>query len=249
MTDLTSDLDRRQAALARCLRLPGRAPLPEGMDPERVRMLQQMVFIDFKRMLTESFPRSADLLGADAWRPLIRRYMALHACRTPLFGEVAGEFVCWLQHQPALPHPALANLAHMEWAKVTLQQLDAPPLPPAAELDPLDVPLRRSPLAWPLVYRWPVQSTAPLDANSPPTQPTALLLQRDDAGRVAVGRVGDWAALLLIDIGQRPGLRGQVYMERLAQHCRQSLQDVSAPLHALLRQAWAQRTIGPATAG
>lgn len=246
MAERRPGLRDQQHAFVACLRGAGHAP-PAGMAAARLAMLRQMVFNDFSELIGGCFPRCAGLLGRRRWMALMQRYHAGHRCRTPLFTEVAAEFVHWLRRLEALPHPALGELAHLEWAVVAVHQLDAAPLPPTDGQSPLQVPLRRSPLAWPQVYRWPVDDVARLTpATAPPATATALLIQRDDAGQVRVSPLGAWAASLFIDIGQHPGLHGRHYLHRLADHCGEAVDALSAPVTTLLQQAMVQRVIGVA---
>jgi len=246
MAEPVTSLAAQQRALARSLRCPTRSAAPPGAEPRRLAMLQQMVFNDFSLLLGENFPRCVDLLGTGHWHTLVRHYFASHRCRSPLFPEVPAEFMQWLKVQPALPHPALGDLAHYEWAQRALQALEAAPLPEAnVPRHVMDVPLRCSPLAWIVHYRWPVHVTARPLAVEGPAEPIHLLLQRDDEGYVVRCELGSWAAGLLLDIAGTPGLRGRDYVQRLAEREQQPLASLSPALQPLLEQACVQRTLGP----
>lgn len=247
MPDIPANrLAQQQRAFAGFLRQPGQVEPPPGMEPTRLAMLQQMVANDFSTLVSSCFPNCACLLGQARWASLVHRYFTGHRCRTPLFTEIAGEFVRWLRASDTLPHPALGELAHLEWTMARLHQLDAAPLPQVDDFDPLDTPLRRSPLAWPLQYQWPVHDLGLLAGGAaPPTEPIAFLAQRDERGNVRMATLGLSAAWLLLDIGTEPGLHGRQYVLRLAAHYRADADELAGPVQVLLQQAIAQRIIGP----
>jgi hypothetical protein len=155
--------------------------------------------------------------------------------------------VQWLQQQPGLPHPALAELAHYEWVETALYQLDAQPLPPSPGLDPMSAVLQRSPLAWPLLYHWPVHRLGAEDAPPHPgAGPTGLLVRRDPDGQVRFATISPMAAQLLEQIGQHPGRSGATYLQQLAQANGLAVDALLLPGAALLRQFHGNGVIGPA---
>lgn len=234
-----------QATFTAWLRDPDHAPAPAHLDDGRLRLFERMVFNDIHALVGDCFPRCVTLLGLHRWQRLLRRYLVEHRCTTPLFTELAGEFVRWLRACPALPHPALAELAHFEWVGVALHQLDADALPGTAPFDPLHAPLRRSPLAWPLFYRWPVHlHDARLEARPVPAPPHALLARRDAHGRVHFMSLGSQAAHLLVDIGQHPGLRGSQYLQRLSAGTAGDPPPSPEEVRTLLQRAVHERIIG-----
>ena len=229
MTERLS-LKATQAAFASHLRDARHAP-PPGMDPARLQMTRQMLLDDVGGTLGECFPRCLALLGTLRWAQLIQRYLAEHRCRTPLFTEVAAEFVDWLRSASGLPHPALAELAHHEWVPVALAHLDLPAVP-VTLLESEAMPVRLSPLAWLLRYHWPVHA-APLRGPADPQTMYHLLAYRDSEGHVQALLLGADAALLFQAIAAQPGLSVAQYLQRLAE-----VSDVGhqAPL-ALVRDA------------
>jgi hypothetical protein len=77
------------------------------------------------------------------------------------------------------------------------------------------VPLQRSPLAWPLLYQWPVHRLGAEDApTEPPAEPTGLLVRREADGEVRFAALSPLAVYLLSSIGEQPGLEGQAYLQR-----------------------------------
>ena len=137
MIDSADTLRAQQHAFTAHLRDPQAVPAPAGLDPRRVAVYRHLLFNNLLGLLSNGFPVCVRLLGEPAWSALVRHYFATHRCQTPLFTELAAEFVQWLQAQPQLPHPALAELAHYEWVETALYQLQAEPLPAPGDTDPL----------------------------------------------------------------------------------------------------------------
>ncbi|HEL3818411.1 putative DNA-binding domain-containing protein [Stenotrophomonas sp. C2852] len=246
MADATDTLRAQQHAFTAHLRDPESVPPPAGLEPRRVAVYQRLLFNNLLGLLSNGFPVCMRLLGEPAWSGLVRQYFATHRCQTPLFTELAAEFVEWLQAQPQLPHPALAELAHYEWVETALYQLPAEPLPVPGDIDPLRVPLQRSPLAWPLLYQWPVHRLGAEDAPSqPPAEPTGLLVRREADGEVRFAVLSPLAVYLLSSIGEHPGLDGHAYLQQLAAAHGLADDALALPGAALLQQFLQASVIGP----
>ena len=246
MADAPERLRAQQHAFTAHLRDPLQVPAPADLDPRRVAVYQRLLFNNLLGLLGNGFPVCVRLLGEPAWAELVRRYFATHHARTPLFTEVAAEFVRWLQAQPDLPHPALAELAHYEWVETDLYQRAASPLPPAPGIDPLQVPLRCSPLAWPLLYAWQVHRLGAEDAPAvPAAEPTGLLVRRDADGVVRFAQLSPLAAHLLILIDEAPGATGHQQLQQLAALHHLDAEALAAPGTQLLQQFLQAAVIGP----
>jgi len=247
MTDAPARLHAQQRAFTAHLRDPDHIAAPEGMDARRLGVYQRLVFNNVLGLLGNGFPVCVQLLGDAAWAALVRRFLAGHPAQTPLFTELAAEFVQWLQHHAALPHPALAELAHYEWVETALYQLEATALPPSPGLDPMHAALKRSPLAWPLLYHWPVHR---LGTDAAPSslgpEPTGLLVRRQPDGQVRFAAISPMAAQLLEQIGQHPGRTGATYLQQLAQAHGMAADALLLPGAALLHQFHDSGVIGPA---
>lgn len=248
MADAPTPLRAQQHAFTAHLRDPQAVAAPPGLEPRRVAVYQRLLFNNLLGLLSTGFPVCVRLLGGSAWSDLVRHYFASHRCQTPLFTGLAAEFVQWLQAQPQLPHPALAELAHYEWVETALYQLQAEPLPAPGDVDPLRVPLQRSPLAWPLLYHWPVHRLGAEDAPAhPPSEPTGLLVRRQADGEVRFATLSPLAVDLLSRIGEQPGLDGHAYLQHLATAHGLAEDALAGPGAALLQQFLQAGVIGPLT--
>lgn len=241
-------LREQQFALTRHLRDPQHAPAPADLPPQRLQIYRDLLFNNLQALLGSSFPVLLQVLDDAEWDALCRRYFIEHRCVSPLFTEVAAEFVDWLQLQDALPRPFLAELAHYEWVELALQSRDAqPPAPCAGDVDLWHAPLQRSALAWPLAYQWPVQQIgAAFQPVSAPSEPTFLLARREVEGRVVFSQLSPLAWHLLAQMDAPGPCSGAAHLEQLATTHGLDPAAVEQPGRALLAQWVATSVIGPA---
>ena len=205
-------------ALAAHVRSPATQAGPPGIDDRRLAVYRELVFNNLAGLLGQGFPVIRATLGEADWAALVRRFLVEHACHTPLFPALGGEFVGFLAEAQVDPaRPWLAELAHYEWAEADLQSSDAPmpPHDPAGDL--LDgVPLL-SPLAWPLAYRWPVDRIGPgHQPTDPPAAPTLVLLRRAASGEVRFSTLSPVLYQLLASIAANQDLGGRALLRSLA---------------------------------
>jgi hypothetical protein len=215
-------LYQQQDTLTRYLRDPDRCAPPAGMDVARAQVYRDLVFSNLSSLLSGTFPVLVKILGDGEWRSLVRIFLRDYRAHTPKFGEIAQEFVEFLASEPlALSDgswpPFMVELAHYEWVEMALQQSDAEPLPASDAGLLLDRPLLVSPLAWPLAYAWPVQLVGPdYRPDSPPAQPTLLLVRRSEDWNVRFSELSPLAWRLLQRIGEFPRLDGRAQLKGLA---------------------------------
>ncbi|KZN21080.1 MULTISPECIES: HvfC family RiPP maturation protein [Pseudomonas] len=215
-------LYQHQETLTRYLRDPDHCAPPAEMDVARVQVYRDLVFSNLSSLLSGTFPVLVKMLGDDHWRALVRIFLRDYRAQTPKFGEIAQEFVEFLASEPlALSDgpwpPFMVELAHYEWVEMALQQSDAEPLPASDAGLLLDRPLQVSPLAWPLAYGWPVQLVGPdYRPDSPPAQPTLLLVRRGEDWGVRFSELSPLAWRLLQRIEAFPQLNGRAQLEGLA---------------------------------
>jgi hypothetical protein len=215
-------LYQQQDTLTRYLRDPDRCAPPAGMDVARAQVYRDLVFSNLSSLLSGTFPVLVKILGGGEWRSLVRIFLRDYRAHTPKFGEIAQEFVEFLASEPlALSDgpwpPFMVELAHYEWVEMALQQSDAEPLPASDAGLLLDRPLLVSPLAWPLAYAWPVQLVGPdYRPDSPPAQPTLLLVRRSEDWNVRFSELSPLAWRLLQRIGEFPQIDGRAQLKGLA---------------------------------
>jgi uncharacterized protein (UPF0276 family) len=112
--------------------IPMRMHRPPGIEARRLKLYRELFFGAIEGLLANSFPVIRQTLGSTQWRTLVERFYASHRSRTPLFPELAGEFVEFVEArdlESGIP-PWLPDLAHYEWVEQALSISDA--TPPAA---------------------------------------------------------------------------------------------------------------------
>lgn len=218
--------DDARRALAAHIRDPDHAPAPAGIEPRRLKVYRELFFNNIESMLGGNFPVIRRILSREPepgrWPALVRDFYREHPARTPLFPEIAREFLRYVEGRAGAGRgdpPWLAELAHYEWVELALQISEAR----AGDIthDPggdllAGAPLV-SPLAWPLAYAWPVHRIGPgfLPAT-PPSEATCLLLVRGDDGRVRFRQLSALTFRLLQRLDQHPDLDGRAQLRALA---------------------------------
>lgn len=206
--------------LALHVRDPQRQAPPPGIEARRLAVYRQLFLGNVESLLAGGFAVIRSSLKSQQWQALVHAFYADYRCRTPLFTELAGEFVAYLEAGvgDALQTPPwLAELAHYEWVEgaLMLSDLSEPVHDPQGDL--LDgVPLL-SQLAWPLAYHWPVSKIGPdyLPQEAPP-EPTLLLARRGADQRVHFSRLAPLAHALLASLQERH-CSGRQHLEALAE--------------------------------
>lgn len=210
-----------QRAFAAHVRAPEVHPPPDGVPERRMRVYNELVFRTNEGLVGNAFPVLRSLLDTRRWEALIRAFLRYHASGTPLFQEVAGELVAFLeagQHLPEGLPPFAAELAHYEWVELALtvdpEEADPDHADPNGDLL-TGVPVL-SPLAWPLAYRYPVHRIAPeFQPAAPPEQPTWLVVHRNRHDAVRFTELNALSARLIALIATEPA-PGAELLDRIA---------------------------------
>jgi hypothetical protein len=173
-----------QYRFAAHLRDPEHRPMPEGLEERRVKIYRELFYNNVEGLIAGNFPVIRTLLPDAQWHALVRGFLADHQSHTPLFTEIGREFIRYLearQERDAGDPPFLRELAHYEWVELALSideaRIEDLPHDPRGDLLQ-GVPLP-SPVAWPLVYRFPVHRIRPdFQPDTAPEQPTCLIVVR-----------------------------------------------------------------------
>ena len=179
------DFQQQQYAFTAHIRQPDKIAAPEGIEDRRMGIYRDLLFNNIYNFISNGFPILHSLYREEAWLKLVRGFFARHNSQSPYFSEIPKEFLAYLQDEfesgPEDP-PFLLELAHYEWVELALMLLDEQPDWQQIERngDLLESPPVLSPLAWPLVYQWPVQNIGPdFRPETPLAQPSYLIVYRD----------------------------------------------------------------------
>lgn len=224
MSHESSALSAQQDALAAHIRDPDGAPPPDGIEARRLKIYRDLFFNNVQSLLAGNFPVIRRICGDAGWTALIRAFYRDHDCRTPLFTELAREFLRWLDDRADSDAgrddpPWLRELAHYEWIELALQiseaRRDDAPHDPDGDL--LAAPPVVSPLAWPLAYAWPVHRIGPdFMPDALPEAPTFLMVRREADGTVSFHALTPLSFRLLQRLDERPDLDGRAQLVALA---------------------------------
>lgn len=231
---MAETLRDQQLRMTRYIRDPQANEPPPGIEARRLAVYRKLFFGNLQSLLAGNFPVLHASLAREQWQALTEDFYAAFRCQTPLFTEVAGEFVEYLEGRTDQPG-WVAELAHYEFIETALLLSDnaEPPHDPHGDL--LDgVPLLSS-LAVPLAYAWPVSHIGPEHLPShAPAEPTLLLARRDTDLKVYFSRLAPLAHALLVSL-QQWQLTGRQHLTALAEIAGVEAAAIEAQGIALLR--------------
>ncbi len=210
-----------QYQFAAHLRDPGVNPAPIGLEDRRLKIYRELFFNNIDNLFSSNFPVIRTLLDDAEWHALIRAFYREHQSHTPLFPEIAREFLRYLearQQRNEPDPPFLLELAHYEWAELALSldenEINAVPHEPDG--DPVNGIPVVSPLAWRLGYRFPVHRIRPdYQPHTPSDYPTLLLLVRNREDQVGFLEINAMTALLFERLQENSRDSGLVCLNRM----------------------------------
>ena len=217
-TSVTATL---QGVFAAHVRDPLHAPRPSGIEPRRMQVYTDLFFNNIESLLCANFPVIRALYDDDAWRVLVRTFYSEHRCHTPLFTEIAREFIRWLEARrdtDAGDPPFLVELAHYEWSELCAEideaEITTVPHDPLGDVVE-GVPVV-SPLARVLAYRFPVHRiSADFRPAEAPPNPTLILLTRDRGDALRFIEIDPLTALLFERLAANTEKSGRTCLETL----------------------------------
>ncbi|MCG9721586.1 putative DNA-binding domain-containing protein [Shewanella sp. Isolate7] len=220
------------------------SPLPQGTDARRMGIYRELFFNNVKGFVASGFPVLCSLYEEEIWQALVQRFFATHDCQTPIFIEIAQEFLLFLQNEYQMNEqdPAfMLELAHYEWLELVVAT--APDDRQSQRLDAQSIEAR--PLALSLAarvaqYHFEVQRISPdYRPEVPIEQPNFFCLYRDSSDEVCFLQLNPLAAQVLAYIGQQDGvgftalcdwltqLYQQMPRQQIVEGCRQLLADMA----------------------
>lgn len=215
----TTELERLQNEFAARIRNPDSNSVPEGVDPARMRVYQDLIYNGTEELLENCFPVIYEIASDELRESLIRGFLSDHSAESPLFYEVPEEFLSYLiegREEPSDP-PYLAELAHFEWMELALELTDEQR---PKNIDPVgdlyhDI-IEPSPLMEVVGYHYPVHE---IDANNLPTiqdKSSYCLAVYRDKDEVVQCLVLSAIATRLLQFVRQHELSGQQAIELLA---------------------------------
>lgn len=217
----TSATGTLQGIFAAHVRDPLHAPQPPGIEPRRMAVYTDLFFNNIESLLSANFPVIRALYDDSAWRGLVRAFYSEHRCHTPLFTEIAREFIRFLEARrdaDAGDPPFLVELAHYEWSELCaeIDEADVASVPHDPLGDVVDGVPVVSPLARVLAYRFPVHRiSADFRPAEAPPNPTLILLTRDRNDELRFIEIDPLTALLFERLAANTQKSGRACLETL----------------------------------
>ncbi|NQY27540.1 MAG: putative DNA-binding domain-containing protein [Piscirickettsiaceae bacterium] len=235
-----------QYQFANAIRDPDNNPAPDNIEQRRMTIYQELFYNNIEGFIANGFPVLREITPDQTWHSMIRDFMIKHRCKTPLFHEIAREFLAYLDNERSSKNdPIFINeLAHYEWVELALSVLDEDPTPYQydEQQDCLTLNLKLSPLAWSLTYQFPVHQIGPdFQATKPSDTPHHLLVYRAQDDNVTFLELNPVSARLINLLNE--GLTGQEAAEQIANELEHPNPDVVINGANTLITDWLQRGI------
>ncbi|MCW8924034.1 MAG: putative DNA-binding domain-containing protein [Gammaproteobacteria bacterium] len=218
-----ANLKEIQYAFTAHLRDPENNPAPEGIEDRRMGIYRDLLYNNVEGFVSKVFPVMRSIYNDETWHEMVRDFFSRHQSQSPYFLEISQEFLSYLQHErdPRPEDPAgLLELAHYEWVELALNVSDE-----TITLDGIDAngdllaghPVL-SPLAWSLVYQFPVHKMGPdhLPADAP-EQASYLVVYRNRNDEVKFMEINPVTARLIGLIKHDKTLSGQQALKQISQ--------------------------------
>lgn len=202
MSHMAESFKQTQYQFAAHIRDPAHQPAPDNIEDRRMAIYRDLFFNNINGTLQNAFPVIRSLFSEDQWLDMVRDFMIRHQSKTPLFVEIAREFISYLEdeRQSENDPPFLRELAHYEWVELALSiaEPEFRLTPLNGEEEALALKLEQSPLAWLLVYQYPVHQISPDNQpQTPSASPVCLLVQRNQDEKIKFIELNPVSARLL----------------------------------------------------
>lgn len=181
------DFQAIQYQFAAYIRDPEQNPAPDDIEARRMKIYAELFYNNVEDFMSSTFPVLRELHTDEQWQSLLRDYYARHQAKTPLFPELAREFLYYLEYEreSQQDYPFMLELAHYEWIEAALYLADE-----EISVDQIDkngdlldaLPLISS-LAWLVSYNYPVHRIC-TDFIPTEQSPVHILVYRDEDAEI-----------------------------------------------------------------
>ena len=198
-----ADFKQHQYAFTAHIRDPQNNDMPDGIEDRRMNIYRELLYNNVEGFIASAFPVIRQIYKDDDWHRMVRDFFARHQSTSPYFLEISQEFMDYLENErePQPEDPAgLVELAHYEWVEMALHVSDE-----TIDMDNIDAngdlltgrPVF-SPLAWPLMYQFPVHTMGPDNLpGEAPEQATFLVVYRNRNDQVKFLEINPVTARLI----------------------------------------------------
>lgn len=240
------DFKAKQLEFAAFIRDPENNPPPADVPEPRMAMYRELFFNNIDNFLSANFPVLRAILSDQQWLALGQDFFAKHVCLSPHFSKIPEEFLDYLQNERdgSDDFGFMLELAHYEWVEMALS-IAQETVPTQHSADNLENQyLRLSPLAWPLVYQYPVQQISPdFLPETEPDQPTFLIVYRNLEDEVHFMTITPLTYRLLEIIQEQEGILTNDCLTQLAKESQHPNPDVIIAGGLQILKELAEKTI------
>ncbi|NOQ81923.1 MAG: DUF2063 domain-containing protein [Methylophaga sp.] len=242
----TQSFTDTQFQFANAIRDPENNAGPDKIEQRRMTIYRELFYNNIEGFIANGFPVLRGITSDEAWHSMIRDFMIKHRCKTPLFHEISREFLAYLNNErKSVNDPIfIKELTHYEWVELALSVSDAEVESRTIDLeeDILQAQFNSSPLAWPLVYHFPVHQIGPdFQPQQAGDAPTYLLVYRNKEDDVTFLELNPVSTRLIELLNE--GLTGQAAAEQIAQELQHQNPEVVIEGARGLITDWLQREI------
>lgn len=216
------DFKAKQNEFSAYIRDPFNNPRPVDVKQNRIETYRDLFFNNINSFLSSNFPVIKVILTDQQWFELAQDFFSNHVSTTPYFSEIPEEFIDYLQNERNNDddHPFLLELAHYEWVEMALsiakEEINTNTNNFIENLPRQTITV--SPLAWPLIYQFPVQKISPsFLPKETPEEPTSLLVYRDTSDEINFMQLPSITFRLLQIIQNKEGISCKDSLKQIAQ--------------------------------
>ncbi len=214
------------------LRDPEKNAMPDDIEDRRMNIYRELLYNNIEGFIASGFPILRKIYNDENWHKMVRDFFANHQSQSPYFLEISQEFINYLQNerQADKDDPAgLLELAHYEWVELALHVSEE-----NISMDNIDAngdllsqhPVI-SPLAWPLVYQFPVHTMAPDNLpEQAPEQPSYLVVYRNRNDQVNFLEINPVTARLIGLLQENESYTGHDAIELISKEMNHPNPDV-----------------------
>lgn len=188
-SELTSETLQRNFAAH--LRNPALNAAPADIEDRRVQIYRDLIYNNIEAFISNGFPVIRTLYSDENWHALVRDFIHRHHAKSPYFLALGEEFINYLETLRADlssdDPPFILELARYERAELALF-VDPQAIPRSKAVEPSDIlnaiP-QTSPLAWPMVFSYPVHKIGlEFQPAKPEELPVCLVVYRNRQDQV-----------------------------------------------------------------
>ncbi len=208
------DFQRYQIAFTAHIRNPSANKKPAHVNIARMDIYREIVFNNIFSSVSACFPVGKSILGARAWRKLVRAFFANHQATTPIFREIPQQFLQFIESRVDLPI-YFQSLAHYEWVELAVASQQITPVKLSKKIDLLNEKPILAPAHMLLSYDYAVQSISKRQLPKG-TEQTYLLVFRNAENKVKFIELNP-ITFQLLNLIQTKELTGKQALTKLAE--------------------------------